>query len=117
MASAPVAGQPSDLPASGSAMQALPLGNGLKWISLQSLRKTTTSPGFNSPLSCSYFLMSAVEISGDADHLLLSVVASNGRTSMTRARPQVCSMGTFSVVTVLVPRGPYFFSYSTIQPR
>ena len=34
---------------------------------------------------------------------------------MTRAGPQVWEIGTFSVVTSLVPRGPYFFSYSASQ--
>ena len=49
-------------------------------------------------------------ISGDAGHFALSVLPSKGRTSITRARPQVCSSGTFSVVTSLWPRGPYWGS-------
>ena len=38
-------------------------------------------------------------------------------TSITRAGPHVWATGTLSVVTSLVPRGPYFFSYSASQSR
>ena len=59
--------------------------------------------------------MSSAAISGEAGQLLLAVVPIRCRTSITRAWPQVCESGTFSVVTSLVPRRPYFASYSPNQ--
>ena len=53
----------------------------------------------------------------EAGHDFRSVFPNRAFTSTTRALPQVCESGTLSVVTSLVPRGPYCFSYSASHWR